>query len=252
MDTELFRQQREHIQRHLAEGIGCTPDDFAGERLTIVDRPAQATGYVALAVTFGMGTVVSVEPRFRPFVEAHAPKPHFHSLYPELLQRLASDCSTASETLTYHIPDIWWALSEAPAGSQPPPGYSIHAVDAAWMNSHVSDRRWENAVGEPGEGREARNQLGLALLDPAGGPVAVAGAFLTYGMHEIGVDVARAHRGKGFGAHVVRALTRQLLDRGDTPLYVCSTPNIRSQRNALACGFLPVCSDASVTAARRA
>lgn len=70
MDSELFASQREALKLGLAGSIGCTADDFEGEALTIVDRPESSPFYTALAVTFGTGTVVSVEPRFRAFVEA--------------------------------------------------------------------------------------------------------------------------------------------------------------------------------------
>jgi predicted GNAT family acetyltransferase len=102
-------------------------------------------------------------------------------------------------------------------------------------------------VGEPGvAARDARNQYALVLFENDE-PVAVAGVFLTSGSHEIGVDVVRSKRGRGFGALVVAGAAREITARGGTPLYFCEATNIRSQRTALATGFLPVASQGAVS-----
>ena len=104
--------------------------------------------------------------------------------------------------------------------------------------------RFENGVGRAGEdGREFRNRFGLVLYDAAGEPAAVAGAFETHGMLEIGVDVVRGHRGLGLGRLVVSALAREIVARGQVPFYGCGATNIRSHRTAEASGFAAVCSD---------
>jgi RimJ/RimL family protein N-acetyltransferase len=84
------------------------------------------------------------------------------------------------------------------------------------------------------------------LFDATGAPVAVAGAFQTFGLLEIGVDVVPAFQGRGLAPLVVRAATAAILARGAEPFYACAATNIRSHRTALAAGFLPVCSDATV------
>ena len=246
MDTALFSQQQDNIKRLLAAGIGCAPGDFDREQLTIADRPESTPWYVALGVRFGVGVVVSVEQRFRNYIERNVPTPYFHALRPELLQRMADECSTASEALTYHSPSICWGISEAPTVDSHPPGYRLELVGRDWMNGRMSQPGWVNGIGTEATARQLRNQFAMALLDETGDPAAIAGAFLTYGMHEIGVDVAPEYRGRGFGALVVRAACREILERGETPLYGCAADNIRSQRTALASGFLPVYSDAAV------
>ncbi len=246
VNTPLFAQQRDNIMRLLAAGIGCAPGDFDRDQLTIADRPESTPWYTALAVRFGVGAVVSVEPRFRDYVERNVPTPYFHALRPELLQRMADECSTASEALTYHPPSICWGISQVPASEAHPSGYRLELMDRERMNGRMSQPGWVNGIGTEGQARQFRNQFAIALLDETGEPAAIAGAFLTYGMYEIGVDVARDHRGRGFGTLVVQALTREILDRGETPLYGCAADNIRSQRTALASGFLPVYSDAAV------
>jgi RimJ/RimL family protein N-acetyltransferase len=63
---------------------------------------------------------------------------------------------------------------------------------------------------------------------------------------EIGVDVAREARGQGFGPVVVRSLARRILESDNIPTYNCAAANIRSQRTALASGFVPVISSGGV------
>lgn len=249
MDTDLFPQQRENIKRLLAAGIGCEPSDFERDQFTIVDRPEANPWYAALAVRFGVGAVVSVEPRFRSYVERHVPSPYFHALRPELLQRMADDCSTASETLTYHPPSICWGISEIPARHSQPSGHRLELVGRDWMNERLGQSGWLNGIGSEATARQLRNQFAFAVFDQDDSLAAVGGVFLTYGLHEIGVDVAPEYRGNGYGALVVRTACREILERGETPLYGCAADNIRSQRTALTSGFLPVYSEATVTLA---
>ena len=251
MTTPFFEAQRRAQMDAWAASIGCSPDAFVTEKLTIVDRPQALPWYSLLGVTFGLGTVLSVEPRFREFVEAHVPSPAYRSLYPVLMQRLVDDCRQKGIQANYQVPAVCWALAKEPAPVEIPPGFTLRTVDVAWMAEEMKRHRWENGLGEPNgaQAREYRNRYGAALLDSAGRPAAVAGVFETYGMHEIGVDVAREHRGKGYGDLVVRAAAREILAAGHTPLYGCAANNIRSQRTALAAGFLPSFSDAAVSAA---
>jgi GNAT superfamily N-acetyltransferase len=251
MGTPFFAAQRAAQMEAWAASIGCSPGDFAGEKLTILDRPEAMPWYSLLAVSFGLGTVLSVEPRFRAFVEEHAPSPAYRAFYPVLMQSLVDDCRKKGLQADYHVPGVCWALAETLPPGKLPPGFALRTVDPEWMAAEMGRRRWENGLGEPGgaQAREYRNRFGAALLDSDGQPAAIAGVFETYGMHEIGVDVAREHRGRGFGALVVRAAAAEILDRGAVPLYGCAANNIRSQRTALAAGFLPSFSDTAVSVA---
>jgi RimJ/RimL family protein N-acetyltransferase len=104
-------------------------------------------------------------------------------------------------------------------------------------------------VGAPGaDGREFRNRFALVLYDAEGEPAAVAGAFDTHGMLEVGVDVARRYRGRELGRLVVSELTREIMGDGKVPFYGCSPTNIRSHRTAESCGYRIVCADAFVSA----
>jgi hypothetical protein len=251
MSNPFFEAQRRAQMEAWAGSIGCSPTDFAGESLTILDRPEAMPWYSLLAVSFGLGTVLSVEPRFRAFIEEHAPSPAYRAFYPVLMQSLVDDCRKKGLQADYHVPGVCWALAELRPPSMVPHGFALQIVDPDWMATEMKRNRWENGLGEPGgaQAREYRNRFGAALLDSAGEPAAIAGVFETYGMHEIGVDVAREYRGSGFGAIVVRAAAAEILARGATPLYGCAANNIRSQRTALAAGFLPSFSDAAVSVA---
>ena len=115
------------------------------------------------------------------------------------------------------------------------------------MNAAMPSGRFENGAGALNEGgREHRNRFALVLYDSTGDPVAVAGAFDTHGMMEIGIDVVRAHRGRGFGRLAVSAMAREIMRRGEIPFYGCAPTNIRSQRTAESSGFRIVCTDAIV------
>ena len=130
-----------------------------------------------------------------------------------------------------------------------PEGFELREHDAAWMNAEQQNKVFTNGVGVPGEdGREFRNRFALALYNAEGAVAAVAGAFDTHGMLEIGVDVVRAHRGEGLGRLVVSALAREIMRREQVPFYGCAPANIRSHRTAESCGLRIVCADAFVSA----
>ena len=97
--------------------------------------------------------------------------------------------------------------------------------------------------------RRFRNQYAFAALDSTGEPAAVAGVYDTQGLTEIGVDVRPEHQGRGLARLVVSAAARSILDAGGAAYYGCAVTNIRSQRTALAAGFVPVCWDAIAIAA---
>lgn len=206
--------------------------------------------YTAFATTFGTGTVLSVDADFREFAESLKPPKHYRALGPGILQQLSKEALQRGGTAAASSSGIGWALATVPAAPAIPSGFDLRVLDAQWMESEMQRRRFENGIGLPGEGgRSYRNRYAVALFDSAEEPVAVAGVFFTYAepIREIGIDVLRAHRGKGLARLVVSAAVREILDRGEVPFYACDASNIRSQRTALSTGFLPAFSDASVS-----
>jgi predicted GNAT family acetyltransferase len=118
------------------------------------------------------------------------------------------------------------------------------------MEAEQRNHRFENGVGEAGEGREISNRFALAFYDVSGVLASVAGAFETYGMLEIGIDVVRPYRGRGLGRLAVSTLAREIMRRGEIPFYSCAATNIRSHATAESAGFRPIISRATVSPAR--
>lgn len=235
-----------------ANGLGGDPEAFANERLTFVDQPDPSPfPYVLAAVTFGTGTLVSVHPAYRAAAEAAAPGRHYHALRPPFLGKMLEEGRRRGASLVASTPELLFALGQAPPAPAIPKGYELRIEHAPWMANEQAARRFENGVGEAGQGgRAVRNQFALVLYE-RDEPIAVAGVFLKYGLSEIGVDVLRAHRGEGLGRLVVAAATLEILRLDGIPFYGCVPTNVRSHRTALSCGFLPVCSEATVVAADR-
>ena len=62
------------------------------------------------------------------------------------------------------------------------------------------------------------------------------------------MDVRRDARGQGLAKVVVTAAIRSILEAGHVPYYSCGATNVRSHNNAIACGFRPVFTRATVSA----
>jgi GNAT superfamily N-acetyltransferase len=163
MSRDLFQTYSQAARDAVGKGLNVPLDAFDNEKLTLVERPESMPWFTVYAVTFGMGTVLSIDPGR--------------------------------------------------------------------------------------DGREFRNRFALVLHDAGGEPVAVAGAFDTYGMLEIGIDVVRKHRGHGFGRLAVSTLAREIMRRGEVPFYGCRPTNIRSHVTAESSGFRAVLADATVAPA---
>jgi len=246
--SELYRRNAAIMRENYARGLGVTPDDFLSERLVFADLPVDLAFWcTAFAMTFGTGTVVSVAPELRAFAESVAPEKHYRAVNGEYLRKVTDEGNRLGMKLGTFAGGLGFALAVVPAVPEVPAGLHLRIADADWMNAEQQHRRFENGVGEVNRGgRSFRNRFAAVLEDANGESVAVGGAFDTFGMLEVGVDVVRAHRGMGLGEVVVKAVTREILERGQTPVYFCDTANIRSNRTALGSGYLPACSDGTV------
>jgi GNAT superfamily N-acetyltransferase len=239
-----FRATREAFSQYLQVPVAS----FGDEQLTIADRRSDATWSVT-AVTFGTGTVLSIDPAYRPFVEANQPARHYRAMSGAFLQSIAAEGLRRGVTLNWYPPGLCFTVATEPPDLGVPAGFEIREMDRAWMNAEQANKRFGNGVGEPGvDDRESQNSFALVVYDSRDQPAAVAGAFNNrYGVPEIGVDVLREYRGLGLGRLVVSAMARELIRRGDVPFYECAPTNIRSHRTAESCGFRPVCADALVS-----
>jgi hypothetical protein len=244
--TDLFLAQSRRVLGGLAHELGCEPRHLTSESLEVVERPAPTgPGKVALAATCGLGTVLSVPAPLAGWVRDHAPPGrHFRAMQPFFLAELAAEIerSGLAPRVTAHGFSQGFALNELSALPAVPAGYSLVPVDRDWMARYRPANVFDNALGEPGElDRVEKTARAFAVLDSAGEPAAVAGWWADgHGREEIGVDVRRDSRGIGLAKLVVIAATRQIVETGGTPFYSCGATNVRSHRNALSCGFLPV------------
>jgi hypothetical protein len=249
MTTDLFRRYSAAAREAYAKGLQCDVGAFEREELTIVARPDSVPWFTALAATFGTGTVLCIDPGYRDFAETNRPKKHYQAMSTSFLATIAAEGERRGVKLLFWSPSLCFTIAEEPPVVEVPRGFELREHDAAWMHAEQANNRFENGVGEPGrDGREFRNRFALGLYDEQGEPAAVAGAFDTYGMLEIGVDVARGQRGLQLGRLVVSAMAREIMRRGEVPFYGCGTTNIRSHLTAESCGFRAVLSDVTVSA----
>jgi hypothetical protein len=248
MSGDLFAHYSAATRRAFAAGLGCPESAFDSEELTIVDRPDAANWYTMMGVTFGTGTVLNLDPAFREFAEANPPPKHYRAMGMAFLQSLVAEAAGRGQTLMAYTPSLCFTIADEPPDLPLPTGFELRRHDAEWMNAEQANRRFENGVGAPGaDGREFRNRFALVLYDPEGEPAAVAGAFDTHGMLEVGVDVVRGRRGSGLGRLVVSKLTREIMSERQVPFYGCAPANIRSHRTAESCGYRVVCADCFIS-----
>jgi GNAT superfamily N-acetyltransferase len=247
MSGDLFSKYSSAARDAYAAGMNCSVDDFGSEQLTIVKRPADKPWYTVSVATFGTGTVLSVNPSYYDFVEANRPAKHYRAMSGEFLASIVAEGARRGESLGFSTASLCFTIAHDPPDIELPPNFELREHDKDWMSAEMGSGRFENGAGAPNTGgREFRNRFALVLYDGSGEPVAVAGAFDTHGMLEIGVDVLREHRGRGLGRLVVSRMARHIMRQGGVPFYGCAPTNIRSQHTAASCGFRPVCADAGV------
>lgn len=250
MATDYYLDALDRYRLSRAEVLGCVPEDFDRHELVIVPRPEERhLKFVLMALTFGTGTVVSVVPDYLEWTRENAPKDkHYRALAPNaLLQPLAEEAARRGETLGWRSPNLSFLPAAEPVAVAVPPGLRAMPFDRAWRNERWETGEFDNALGALALPEEEGFAYGVAIMDGER-PAAVAGSWDDGdGLKEIGVDVAREYRGRGLAPVVVTQLARLIADRSDVPTYYCAPTNVRSHRNAIACGFTPVASAARAT-----
>lgn len=247
MSGDLFQRYSRATREAYARGMNCPVEAFDSEQLTVVERPENTPWVTVNAATFGTGTVLSIDPAYREFVEAHKPEKHYRAMSAAFLATVTAEGTRRGDKLGFSTASLCFTVADEPPDVPLPAGFELREHDKEWMNAEMANHRFENGAGALNEGgREFRNRFALALYAESGEPVAVAGAFDTHGMLEIGVDVVRGQRGRRLATLVVSALAREIMRRDGVPFYGCGATNIRSQRTAESCGFRIVCADAIV------
>ncbi len=250
MTSDYFLSALDTYRAARAGELGCNPLDFDSHALTITARPAQsASNFILMAVTFGTGTALSVAPEYMDWVKSNAPEMHYRALFPNvLLGPLVEEAKSRGESIGYRSPNLSFLPESRPVALPLPPGLTGSRVGPEFRAGEVDSGDFDNALGEPGDEHVASLWRYGFVLYSGESPVAVAGAYRDYdGVMEIGIDVARSYRGIGLARVAVTNLAAIIADEGEVPSYYCSPTNVRSHRNALACGFLPVASVARAT-----
>lgn len=249
MTEDFARAQNAAVRAAIAGQAGCDVGAFLREQLTVVQRPEPPLWpFTGMMATFGTGTVVSVTEPFVDWARGLKLEKHFYAL--GLSDAMAREGERQGVKLEAWPPGLTWSLGREPEAPVAPRGLKLARMDKDWMTARQNEGVFHNACGAPEQThRTWRNKFAYALVDESGAPAAIAGVFDTAGLWEIGIDVARAHRGRGLAPLVVSAATHAILDEGKTPYYACGVGNIRSQRTALASGFVPACGVAFIVEA---
>ena len=249
MDRPFFQAQAEAIRNAFAAGLQIDVTTLDLDALTVADLPDPPPWpYLGMVVTFGTGVVVSIDAAYRDFVVELEAEPHDSAAWPGYLGKIVAEARTRDVEVAASPSAILLALSERPEQPAIPDGLELRRVDRTWMNAEQQSDRFPNGVGQVGRAARAeRNRSAMVLFDERGEPLAVGGLTETLGLPEIGVDVVSSAQGRGLAPIVVAAAARAALEEGGTPLYACAATNIRSQRTALASGFLPIGADAFVS-----
>lgn len=246
MATDFYLDALDRYRNSRAKILGCSPEDFDRHSLVIVPKPdLPSNKFTLMALTLGTGTVVSVEAPYLEWALANAPTDkHYRAMFPNvLLQPLTEEAARRGETINWRSPNLSFLPSRVPEALPVPPGLRGMQFDADWRARVYATGEFHNALGELDEPSDQEDfKLGFALMD--GDTIAaVAGGWDdTEGLTEIGVDVGRDYRGRGLAPVVVSNFAKIIADRGEVPTYYCAPTNVRSHRNAIACGFTPTAS----------
>jgi GNAT superfamily N-acetyltransferase len=241
MPTDLFRRCTDHIRRTEAADLGCDVSAFASNDLTIVPRPGKVLypEYLALMMTFGTGTVVSIDQAYVDWARANPPAKHFQVFRAEFMAKLVAEAASRGTRTTAGGVTIGFAPSEIPDTTAPPAGFHLESRGEDWWAKWRPRRGFENAIGEPDEDDwYQRLVVAHVVSDDAGEPVAAAALVDDgNGSVEVGVDVRRDWRGLNLAPVVVTAATNWALAHGYVPYYTCSATNVRSHLVAERCGY---------------
>jgi GNAT superfamily N-acetyltransferase len=241
---DLFAESRAAFLACLSGQMGCDARDYESEASTVVMRPPDSREHhLALATTFGTGTVVSVrDERLADWVRAHPPEPHFRAFLPSFLESFAAAARDLGyATARSHSASGGMVLAEERPTPELPHGYRLREIEAEEQAALRSTRTFDNALAEPDEhDRIAHFRTAFVIESPGGEIAAMAGIWDQYpGIDEIGVDVVRDFRGKGLSTAATLHAVHWIRANGRWPIYTYGFTNVRSMNNGLASGFRP-------------
>lgn len=226
--------------RQSAYDCNCTPHDFlTGKNLVTRSCPHElARKDIPLPlecdmVTYGNGIVAQTSERTEAVVAEYLSKypaehcfetPNIHALDDALRAFGLQTCFMAE----YFLPDLE-LLSLRPCD------YELRVLQPADFSGLYTDE-WGNALCQS---RAHLDMLAVGAYDGAC-LVGLAGCSADCDtMWQIGVDVLPAYRRRGVAAALTSRLALETLSRGKVPFYCAAWCNVKSVRNAVACGFRP-------------
>jgi GNAT superfamily N-acetyltransferase len=228
-----------------ASQLGCDPAAFESNALTIVERPAGSReGQPAIVATCGTGSVLSVrDARLGQWAREQALEAHYRIFLPSFLEGMAAHARELGyDGARSHSPSEGMVLAEDLPPRSLPAGYRIAELPFAGQERLRPGREFENALAEPGEtAKIAAIRIAFAAYAPDGAVAGVVGVWDQYpGIDEIGLDVARTHRGLGLAGALTVHATRWVRANGRWPIYTYSVTNVRSMNNGLSAGYRPL------------
>ncbi len=241
------RELKDIALRQSAWDCSCEPGDFLrAENVVcpcVIGPDAKKYYQEPLActlVSYGSNVVAAVKDEYRALIQEYINKfvwyhcfetPNLHWLQERLAPLGQKVCFMAE----YFLPDVD-RLRRLSCG------YELRALTQKNFASLYLPE-WSNALCEK---RKELDVLGVGAYDN-GVLVGLAGCSADAAdMLQIGIDVLPAYRRQGIAEALTSNLAMDILERDKAPFYCCAWSNIRSARNAIACGFSPTWVELSV------
>ena len=249
IDRPFYEDQLARQKAGLAVGWGWTPEMMDTDGLHVVTGPEVAKeGFTAVAATYGRGVALSVTEPYLEWARSYRYLRNYDPFYGEFGAAFVEEGARRGEELLYRPANNAFVLSRPPETPTVPTGHEPHIIEPMDLKPLWDSGVFHNALGRKQQ-RDKFDRVirGHVMLDFESNVVAVAGLWEEGpGVWEIGVDVSRDARASGLGKAVVLAATRDIIESGAVPFYSCGAANIRSQRTAVSCGFVPASSWAGV------
>ncbi len=219
--------------------LSCNPEDFSGENRIVISKPNdRAHRYLKLPfdlnlVSYGDNVVASCSEAAAPIaldyinsypIEHLFETPNLNVLAERLSPLGLKPCFMAE----YFLPDTAKILPK------PIPYKTKLLTRLDFEDLYLPE--WSNALCKQ---RKHLDILGIGAYDGKKLIGLAACSADCEAMWQIGIDVLPEYRRQGIAQHLTSSLALEILSRGKVPYYCAAWSNIKSVRNAIACGFKP-------------
>ena len=245
MPGALFAESSAVFKRALAEQMGCEAAAYESNALTVVERPQSSREpHLALMTTCGTGSVVSSrDARLGDWVRTQQLEANHRIFLPTFLEGMAAEARRLGhDDARSHSASGGMVLATDVPPRDLPSGFRIRSLSDDEVTKLRAGTNFENALGEADETRRINaHRVAFGIVNAADEVVASTGVWDQYpGIDEIGVDVLREHRGRGFASALTIHAVRWIRAQDRWPIYTFGFTNVRSMNNGLACGFRPL------------